>query len=160
MKAEVDEEGRQNERRKVVENVTSWMEQKGKEEGESGQGSWSDEIGKEEERKERQERENGREQGKKEKVQKFDKDGKVEKVEERTKVQKIEKDGRVQKAEKCEKIEEICTEGTRRTRTQKVRINRQMIQIFVNMNVPKEFLLDVTMKDTVGGIVRKISNSA
>ena len=49
---------------------------------------------------------------------------------------------------------------TRRTRTQKVRINRQMIQIFVNMNVPKEFLLDVSMKDTVGGIVRKISNSA
>ena len=48
----------------------------------------------------------------------------------------------------------------RRTRTEKVRINRQMIQIFVKMNGPKECLLDVSMKDTVGGIVRKISNSA
>ena len=35
----------------------------------------------------------------------------------------------------------ICTEMTRRTRTQKVKINRQMIQIFVKMNGPKEFLL-------------------
>ena len=126
------------------------MEEKGKKEGESGQGSWSDEIDEEEERKERQEREKGREKAKKEKVQKVEKDGKVEK----------EKDGQAQKAEKYEKIEEIWTVLKKKTRTQKARMNRQMIQIFVKVNGLKEFLLDVSMTDMVGDIVRKISNSA
>ena len=39
-----DVEGRQQERRKVVENVMSRMEERRKDEGEGVQGSWSDEV--------------------------------------------------------------------------------------------------------------------
>ena len=156
---EGSEENREGERM-FVENVMSWMEERTKEGGESGQGSWSDEIDEEGERKGRQEREKGKEKGKKEKVQKEKKDGKFEKVEEILKVQKIEKDRQVQEAEKDEKIEEIWTEVERRTRMQKARMNRQMIQIFIKVNWLKEFLLDVSMTDKLSDIVRRIPNSA
>ena len=47
----------------------------------------------------------------------------------------------------------------RRTRTPKTaRVNRQMIHIFVEVNGLKETLLDVSMTDTVGDMVRKIPN--
>ena len=115
---------------------------------------------KKEKGKGRQERKKGKEKGKKEKVQKVEKDGKFEKVEKILKVQKIEKDRQVQKAEKDEKIEEIWTEVKRRTRMQKARMNRQMIQIFIKVNGLKEFLLDVSMRDKVSDIVRRIPNSA
>ena len=118
------------------------MDERRKDGGESGQGSWSDEIDEEGERKGRQERKKGKEKGKKEKVQKVEKDGKFEKVEEILQVQKAEKD---------EKIEEILTEA---------RTNRQMIQIFIKVNGLKEFLLDVSMRDKVSDIVRRILNSA
>ena len=43
---------------------------------------------------------------------------------------------------------------------QKARMNRQMIQIFIKVNGLKEFLLDVSMRDKVSDIVRRIPNSA
>ena len=39
-----DVEGGQQERRKVVENVMNWMDEKRKDEGEAVRGSWKDEV--------------------------------------------------------------------------------------------------------------------
>ena len=55
--------------------------------------------------------------------------------------------------------EETWIEVKRRTRTQKARMSRQMILIFVKVNGLKESLLDVSITDTVGDSVRKIPNS-
>ena len=87
------EEGQQE---KVVKNVMNGMREQRKNGVEAGQGSWSDEVDGEGERKERQDRGKG-------------KDRKVDKTEtvEIFKVQKVEKDGMVEKVENVEQFEQV-----------------------------------------------------
>ena len=70
-------------------------------------------------------------------------------------------DAQVQKVEEYEKFEDIWTEVKRRTRTPRTaRVNRQMIQIFVKVNGLKETLLDMSMTDTVGEILRRFQTAS
>ena len=158
-----DVEGGQQDRRKVVKKVTKGMREKRKDGEEVGQGSWSDEVDGEGQKKERQERGKGKD-GKVQNTQKILKVQKNEKDEKTEQVQKVEKDGMVKKAQMLEEIftiQKIEKDG-KTEQVQKVEKDgmdkkveeRKKFQIYANVDGMKTVVMDMSPKDKIQKILK------
>ena len=80
---------------------------------------------------------------------------KVDQVEQVEKAEKVWKGEEIQKVQKAEKIENVTDEGMVKI----TRKNRQMVQIFVEVDGSKTFPLMVSPRNEVVDVMRKILNS-